>query len=112
MAIVKNNNLLTNTWRDGFGYTSGGDIVNKIYYFIILTIVVLIIGTALSVKVKSLRSLFPFALGIFSIAISCYFWDASMWKSFAYTFAIIGVVLTLVGISSSVRKIKKDHIKP
>lgn len=81
--------------------------MNKIYYFIILTIVVLIIGTALSVKVKSLRSLFPFALGIFSIAISCYFWDASMWKSFAYTFAIIGVVLTLVGIGSSVRKIKK-----
>lgn len=83
--------------------------MNKIYFFIILTVVVIIIGTALSLKVKSLRSLFPFALGTFSFAISCYFWDASMWKSFAYAFAIIGVVLTLVGIGSSVRKIKKSN---
>lgn len=86
--------------------------MNKLYFFIILTVFVIIIGTVLSVRVKSLRTLLPFTFGIFSFAISCYFWDASMWKSFAYAFAIIGVVLTLVGIGSSVRKIKKGHIRP
>ena len=86
--------------------------MNILYFFIILSVVVIIIGTVLSVKVKSLRPLLPFALGIFSFAISCYFWDASMWKNFTYAFAIIGVVLTLVGIGSSVRKIKKGHIRP